>query len=206
MDKIIHADCMDVLSTFGDNQFDLLITDPPYGLNMAKRGRLGDKGRAREFTPMDWDITIPSRGCFDEMRRVSKNQIIWGGNYFTDHLPASRCWLVWHKRDGLPRNSFADCELAWTSFDRNAYVFNCRWFGFIKDSQEKRVAHPMQKALEVMKWCVREFSKEGDTILDPFSGSFTTAVAARQLNRRYVAIEREAEYVTIGRARLAFAA
>ena len=191
MDDIIHADCMDVLKTFSDNQFDLLITDPPYGLNLAKRGSIG--GRANAFTPMDWDITIPSRKCFDEMRRVTKNQIVWGGNYFTDHLPSSRCWLVWHKKYDLPRNSFADCELAWTSFDRNAYVYNCRWSGFVKDSREKRVAHPMQKALEVMKWCVREFSREGDTILDPFAGSFTTAVAARQLNRRFVCIEREAD-------------
>jgi site-specific DNA-methyltransferase (adenine-specific) len=159
MGTIICADCMDVLSTFSDNQFDLLVTDPPYGLNLAKRGKIG--GRGNEFTPMDWDITIPSRECFDAMRRVTKNQIIWGGNYFTDHLPASRCWLVWYKKDGLPRNSFADCELAWTSFNKNALVFNSRWAGFVKDSHEKRVAHPMQKALEVMKWCVREFSKEG---------------------------------------------
>jgi site-specific DNA-methyltransferase (adenine-specific) len=135
MGTIICADCMDVLSTFSDNQFDLLVTDPPYGLNLAKRGKIG--GRGNEFTPMDWDITIPSRECFDAMRRVTKNQIIWGGNYFTDHLPASRCWLVWYKKDGLPRNSFADCELAWTSFNKNALVFNSRWAGFVKDSHEK---------------------------------------------------------------------
>jgi site-specific DNA-methyltransferase (adenine-specific) len=113
---------------------------------------------------------------------------------------------VWYKKDGLPRNSFADCELAWTSFNRNALVYNCRWFGFVKDSREPRVAHPMQKALEVMKWCIREFSKKGDTILDPFAGSCTTAVAARALNRRCTCIEREPEYITIGRARLAYAA
>ncbi len=203
MDKILHADCIDVLKTLGDNQFDLLLTDPPYGLSIAKRGMVG---KGRTFTAKTWDVSIPNREYFDEMRRVSKQQIIWGGNYFTNHLPASRCWLVWYKKDGLPRNSFADCELAWTSFNHNAFVFNCRWSGFVKDSKEPRVAHPTQKALEVMKWCIREFSKEGDTILDPFAGSFTTAVAARQLNRRFVCIEREEEYVTIGRARLAFAA
>jgi DNA modification methylase len=204
MNQIIHADCLDVLKTLPDRSIDLLCTDPPYGLRLARKGSIGGRGNA--FTPMSWDDAIPSKECFNEMLRVSKHQIIWGGNYFTDYLPPSRCWLIWYKRDNLPRNSFADCELAWTSFDRNAQVFNCRWFGFVKDSKEPKTGHPTQKALEVMKWCLREFSREGDTILDPFAGSGTTLLAAAQLGRNYIGIEREAEYISIIKARMAVAA
>lgn len=202
VNKIIHADCLDVLKAMQDKSIDRLCTDPPYGLKLARTGRIGN---GNTFTPMAWDDEIPSSEIFGHMLRVSKQQIIWGGNYFTDHLPASRCWLVWHKKDGLPRNSFADCELAWTSFDRNAYVFNCRWAGFIKDSREPRTGHPTQKPLTVMKWCIEEFSKKGDTILDCFSGSGTTLLAAAQLGRNYIGVEREEEYIALIRARLAIA-
>lgn len=204
MHTIIHGDCLDVLRGMEDKSIDLLLTDPPYGINIARQGYIGTKKGA--YTKKTWDSAIPTREYFDEMRRVSKHQIIWGGNYFTAHLPASRCWLVWYKKDGLPRNSFADCELAWTSFDRNALVYNCRWAGFIKDSHDGPKLHPTMKALEVMKWCVREFSREGQTILDPFCGSATTLLAAEQLGRDSIGIEIDAEYVAIGRARLAVAA
>lgn len=202
MNKIIHGDCLDYLRSLPDNAVALVLTDPPYGLGIAKRGSIGT---GKKFTPKDWDV-VPTREYFEEMRRVSRHQIIWGGNYFTRFLPPSRCWLVWYKKDGLPRNSFADCELAWTSFNKNALVFNCRWAGFVKDSREPRVAHPTQKALEVMKWCVREFSDEGDTILDPFLGSGTTAVAAKALRRRCVGIEIDKEYVSIAKNRIKDAA
>jgi site-specific DNA-methyltransferase (adenine-specific) len=202
MNKIIHDDCLNYLRSLPDKAFPLILTDPPYGLGIAKRGVIGT---GKRFTPKSWDVT-PERAYFDEMRRVSEHQIIWGGNYFTRFLPASRCWLVWYKKDGLPRNSFADCELAWTSFNKNALVFNSRWAGFVKDSREPRVAHPTQKALEVMKWCVVEFSSPGDTILDPFLGSGTTAVAAKLLCRNFVGVEIDREYVAIAKDRIKRAA
>lgn len=199
MNQLLLGDCIDHLRQLPDKSVSLLLTDPPYGVGMSRRKRVGT---SRVYTPKAWDI-LPAQEYFDEMRRVSRHQIIWGGNYFTHMLPPSRCWLVWYKKDGLPRNSFADCELAWTSFDRNAYVFNSRWAGFIKDSREERVAHPTQKALEVMRWCVTEFSNPGDTILDPFLGSGTTAVAAKMLNRRYIGIEKDEEYFRIAQQRIA---
>jgi DNA modification methylase len=101
-----------------------------------------------------------------------------------------------------PRNSFADCELAWTSFDRNPMVFNSRWSGFVKDSKEKRYAHPTQKALDVMKWCVLEFSNPGETVLDPFAGTGTSLVAAAMLSRRYIGIDKDEEYIKIAEERL----
>jgi site-specific DNA-methyltransferase (adenine-specific) len=202
MNKIIHGDCLSYLRSLPDKAVPLLLTDPPYGLGIARRGSIGS---GKRFTPKDWDV-VPPRAYFEEMLRVSEHQIIWGGNYFTPFLPASRCWLVWYKKDGLPRNSYADCELAWTSFRKNALVFNSRWSGFVKDSREPRVAHPTQKALAVMKWCVEEFSREGDVILDPFLGSGTTAVAAKLLRRNFIGIEIDYEYVAIARERLEQAA
>ena len=104
-----------------------------------------------------------------------------------------------------PADTFADCEMAWTSFDKPAQVFNSRWRGIIRDSKEPRVGHPTQKALEVMKWCIASFSKPGDTILDPFLGSGTTAVAAKLLGRNYIGIEQDEEYVAMARERLRYA-
>ncbi|MEQ9135735.1 MAG: site-specific DNA-methyltransferase [Thalassobaculum sp.] len=201
MNDLILGDCLDYLRRLPDKSVSLLLTDPPYGIGISKCGRIGTSHR---YTRKAWDV-IPEREYFDEMLRVSRHQVIWGGNYFTHMLPASRCWLVWYKKDGLPRNTFADCELAWTSLNRNAYVFNCRWAGFVKDSREERVAHPTQKALEVIKWCVDQFSNPGDTVLDPFLGSGTTAVAAKLLNRRYIGIERDPEYFDIAQQRVAAA-
>jgi site-specific DNA-methyltransferase (adenine-specific) len=134
MNNLIQADCLSILKTLPDKSADLLCTDPPYGIGIAKSGIIGD-GR---FTPKDWDAAIPSAEYFREMLRVSKQQIIWGGNHFAHLLTPSRCWLVRWKQDGLPRLTFADCELAWTSFQRPAQVYNCRWHGAIRDSKERR--------------------------------------------------------------------
>jgi site-specific DNA-methyltransferase (adenine-specific) len=202
MNTLIHGDCIDTLRQMPDKSVSLLLTDPPYGLNMPcfRLGQIGGNGRA--FKPKDWDRHVPAREYFDEMLRVSRDQIIWGGNMFSHILPQSRCWLVWYKKEGLPTNSFADCELAWTSFDRPSLVFNSRHFGFLRDSKEKRYAHPTQKALDVMKWCVQLGSHPGETVLDPFAGSGSSLVAAATLSRRYIGIEKDAEYVAIARERL----
>ena len=198
--ELIHADCLPELIKLPDNHADLVLTDPPYGLNIARTGKVG---KGCTFTPKMWDSSIPQPAYFYEMRRVSKAQIIWGGNYFSAYLEPSRGWLVWYKRDGLPTLHFADCELAWTSFNCNARVFNCRHHGYLKDSKETRYRHPAQKALLVMMWCLQLFSKEGDTILDPFMGTGTTGVACALLNRKFIGIERDLEYYNMARERIA---
>jgi site-specific DNA-methyltransferase (adenine-specific) len=198
MNRIILGNCLDTLVQLPDKSIDLLCTDPPYGVGVARTF----KGVGVSFKKKDWDAAIPPKVYFDEMLRVSKRQVIWGGNHFTHYLPASRCWLVWWKNDGLPCGTFADCELAWTSFDKPAQVFNSRWRGFIRDSKEARVGHPTQKALEVMKWCIASFSEPGDTVLDPFLGSGTTAVAAKLLGRNFIGVEQDEEYVAMARDRL----
>src|SRR5262249_8191082 len=131
MNQIIEADCLDELRKMPSKSIDLILTDPPYGIGIATQGYVGARGRS--FAPKTWDARIPCLEYFSEMRRVSKNQIIFGGNYFAHMLPPSQCWLVWWKNDGLPRLNFADCELAWTSFKRPSYVYNCRHRGGVKD-------------------------------------------------------------------------
>ena len=197
--ELHESDCLPILRNMKSKSIDLLLTDPPYGISIAKRGKIGN---GRQFTPKNWDAAVPTRALFHEMLRVARKHIIWGGNYFTFALPPSKGWLVWWKNDGLPCHQFADCELAWTSFDTPAQVFNSRWRGFVRDSQETRYLHPTQKALEVMKWCVSSFSQPSDTILDPFMGSGTTGVAAMLLQRKFIGIEMDAEYSAIAKHRI----
>jgi DNA modification methylase len=199
------GDCLEIMKGMPDKSVDLVLTDPPYGIRIGKNGSVGGgsfRGKTQKFDNIDWDNSIPKKEYFDELFRVSKNQIIWGGNYFLDYLGSTRCLLVWYKRDGLPVRTFADCEIAWTSFNKNSQVFNCRWDGFIRDSKEIKVAHPTQKALEVMKWCVGEFSDDSNTILDPFMGSGTTGVACKELNRNFIGIEILPEYFKIAEQRI----
>lgn len=205
MATILCEDSLEYMKSLPDKSIDLIVTDPPYGIGIAKNGVVGGgkvNGKVRTFSKVSWDNQIPDPEYFEEILRVSKNQIIWGGNYFLDYLSATRCMLIWWKRDGLPRRTFADCEIAWTSFNRNAMVYNSRWDGFIRDSKEPKVAHPTQKALDVMKWCISEFSEEGDTVFDPFMGSGTTGVAAKELNREFIGIDINQEYVDIAKDRI----
>jgi site-specific DNA-methyltransferase (adenine-specific) len=205
MHHIVQGDCLDIMRQYPDNYFDICITDPPYGIKVGgKKGQIGGGSKGsptKAYGEQTWDKKRLTKEYFDEMLRISKNQIIWGGNYYLDYVPRTRCMLVWYKRDRLPVNSFADCEIAWTSFDKNSMVFNCRWFGFIRDSREARI-HPTQKALELMKWCVCEFTKEGDKIIDPFLGSGTTMQAAKELGRECLGIEINPGYVEAARRRL----
>lgn len=192
---IINDDCMDILKQLPDKCIDLVLTDPPYGIGIDGAVGGGSKrGAVKNCKKCDWDNFIPSKEYFEEIMRVSKNQIIWGGNYFIEHLKNSRCFLVWYKRDGLPKRTFADAEMAWTSFDRNAKVYNIRWDGFIRDSKEPKELHPTQKPLKLFEKCLFDFTNENDLVLDCFSGSGTTAIACHRLNRRFICIEKDKEY------------
>ena len=205
MYNIYHEDCLVGMSKIADKSIDLVLTDPPYGINVAQNGTVGGgsfRGQTTSFPCSDWDNKIPTKEYFNEIKRISKNQIIWGGNYFINYLENTRCMLVWYKRAGLPVRTFADCEIAWTSFDRNSMVFNCRWDGFIRDSKEVKLAHPTQKALLLFQWCIKEFSNEGDTVLDPFAGSGTTGIACQNLKRNFIGFEIDKEYYQIAEKRL----
>lgn len=200
--NLILADCLPELRKMKSKSIDLVLTDPPYGIAFAKQSSTSCMGRG---TSGLWDSSIPAPAVFHEILRVATQQVIWGGNYFAHYLPPSRGWLVWYKMDGLPPLQFSECEMAWTSCRTKSKVFNCRHRGFLKDSKETLVAHPTQKALEVMKWCIELFSKPGDTILDPFMGSGTTGVACALLGRNFIGIERDPKYIDIAKRRIALA-
>jgi site-specific DNA-methyltransferase (adenine-specific) len=184
VNRIICGDALSVLKTLPDNSVDLILTDPPYGINIGKMAKSKSRGQIGFADQCDWDRGIPQKEIFDEMRRVSKNQIIFGGNYFVEFLTNSRCWLVWDKNQIF---TGAECELAWTSFDAPVKKFVLSRVKF--HSTEKKV-HPTQKPTSLMIWCL------------PFLGSGTTAVAAKELGRNYLGIELSAEYVKIAEKRL----
>lgn len=198
--RIILGDCLEEMKKFPDNHFDLVLTDPPYGIGVASKGTVGGgskRGRARQFDKQAWDNKKITKEYFDEMFRVSKNQIIFGGNYYLDFLPPTRCMIIWYKRQGLPKRTFADCEIAWTSFDKNAVVYSSRWDGFIRDGNEDREEHPTQKPERLMKQIIADFTVPTNTILDPFAGSGSTVRAAKDLGRSCTAIEINPKYIEI---------
>lgn len=200
LNKIICGDCLEVMKGMPDKCVDLVLTDPPYGLgidgqkeSISKNPKHNRKGH--EF--MGWDTAIPNKEYFDEIFRISKQQVIWGGNYFVEHLTEGhKGWVVWDKgQHGL---TMSDGELAYTSFDCPLRVFVFNRVEIKKDG----ALHPTMKPLQLFKWCVELFSQEGQTILDPFLGSGTTAVACKQLNRNFIGIEISEKYCEIARRRL----
>lgn len=205
MNQIIHGDCIEVMKTFPDKSFDLVLTDPPYGIGEAagKNKSRGLLAISKDYGNEGWDNERPSKEYFDEIRRVSKHQIIFGGNYFADYLPPSQRWLVWDKDNGA--TDFADCELAWTSYDKAVRRIKFKWQGMLQEHMGKHKEirqHPTQKPIDVMKWCLSLCPDELN-ILDPFMGSGTTLVAAKYLNRNATGIEISEKYCEIARNRLA---
>mgnify|MGYP001570954458 CR=1 FL=1 len=198
INQILQGDCLEVMKTFPDKSIDLILTDLPYGIYSDKKVTGFAKKRI-DWGLGNWDIKV-GKNYFDEMFRISKNQVIFGLQYYIDCLlPTKEVW-VWDKKTG--NNFFADGELAWTSYSGTLRIFRHQWCGAFKDSERKEKSqHPTQKPVELMKWCMRN-TKENDIILDPFLGSGTTAVAAKQLGRKYIGIEISEKYCQIARDRL----
>jgi DNA modification methylase len=204
---LLHGDCLEILPLFPENSIDLVLTDPPYGIGVNKMN-LGGGGVAPHMhfehdKTENWDERIPDLLAFELFRNISANQIIWGGNYFAQYLPCSRGWLVWDKRGEMNGNDFADCELAWTSLSQPVRKITHVWNGMLqqKGMKKEKRAHPTQKPIRLMEWCLN-FAPDATLILDPFLGSGTTAVAAKQLGRKCIGIELEAKYLDIAIERL----
>ena len=200
--KIICGDCLEVMKQIPDNSVDLVLTDPPYciGLEKMNLGYSITKHHNR-----DWDKQEFSKEMLKEIMRVSKKQIIFGANNFSDILPKSRCWLIWDKRlTDKNRDDYSDCEIAWTNFDKPSRIFRCLWHGFLADKEisEKNRVHPTQKPLKLFKEILTMFSNKDMLILDCFLGSGTTAVACKQLGRKCIGIEISKEYCDIAKKRL----
>ena len=182
-----NMDCMEYMEQFPDNSFDLAIVDPPYGIdiNVSMGRRKGDK-KSNYHKFYGNDKSIPSKEYFYLLKRVSKNQIIWGGNYMTDYLRPSSCWLLWDK--GFSEDlTFAQFEMAWTSFDTSAKKYDKQ------PNQDKRI-HPTQKPVALYKWLLKNYAKEGDIILDTHLGSGSSRIAAWDMGFDFYATELDADY------------
>lgn len=183
-----------------DKAVDLVLTDPPYG-KKADKGSSGFGVKEGRTYSDDWDYARPSKEYFDQLLRIGKDVIIFGGNYFADLLPASNCWIVWDKKGAYRfNNPFADCELAWTTFTRPVKKYQMIQQGFVSDTTDERL-HPTQKPTELFKAIITDFSPTG-LVCDPFLGSGTTAVAAKALGRNFIGIEKEKKYCEIAETRL----
>lgn len=192
--KIYNADCLDILKQLPDKCIDLVLTDPPYGIG-ADKGTNGFGNAKNRTYKTKWDYKTPSEEIFKEIIRVSKNQIIFGGNYFADKLSVSKCWLIWDKIGNYEfENPFSDIELIWTSFNKVCKKYTCVQQGFINEDKNQKRIHPTQKPLKLFEMILNDYSNENDLILDCFSGSGTTAVACHNLKRRFICIEKDYDY------------
>lgn len=203
---VYNCDCLQLMKEMERQGIvaDWLIADPPYGIGVC--GNIGGEGACKnnEYTQKDWDNQRLSKEYFDLMFKVSKNQIIFGANYYLDYLKPTRAFLCWDKRiDDNDRNNFADCEYMWCNVGQ-ARVFRYQFKGMIqKDMKNKDERfHPTQKPTQLIIQLLNYYTKEGDLILDPFMGSFTTAVACHKMQRRYIGAELDKEYFDKGTERL----
>jgi len=190
MINITNEDNMELMSRYEDNHFDLAIVDPPYGIG-ASEMTMGSGKNKKYKKGKKWDNETPNIDYFKELQRVSKNQIIWGGNYFADKLKPSRCYIFWDK--GINGDcDFADGELAWCSFDKVLRKAPIRYKGFL--GADKIRIHPTQKPVKLYEWILMNYAKEGDKILDTHLGSGSIAIACDNLGFDLIACELDKEY------------
>lgn len=192
---VYNEDCVEGLKRFSDNHFDLAIVDPPYGIDGTVEIGFGDTKSGRVNRPSkwgqkEWDKDRPTKEYFDELQRVSKNQIIFGGNYFADLLPPSRCWIVWDK---MQRVNQADAELAWTSFTNSVrvYQYHC---SKLQGFQNPNRFHPTEKPIPLYEWILGKYAKDGDLILDTHLGSGSNRIACQKNRFNFTGFEIDADY------------
>ena len=197
--NLIHGDSLQALKGYADNHFDVAIADPPYGIEMAKttnipnpkKGFRGNKIHDKK----DWDNEIPPNEYFNEVQRVSKNQIIWGGNYFTEHLKPTKAWIFWSKKETKTQGSnFSDGEMAWTSFKKVTRLYEYGWIGIDYCNKNENKIHPTQKPVQLYKWLLENYTNENDLILDTHLGSGSIAIACHYMKRNLIGYEIDKEY------------
>ena len=199
MTEVFNMDCMQAMAQMKDNEFDLAIVDPVYG-DVTKGGYMQNKAHHNSINNKIyhlalWDQKKTGAEYFRELQRVSKNQIVWGGNYFTVEIGKdSQCWIVWDKdRDA---DNYADFEIAWTSFNLASRFFRYRWNGMLQQNmknKEERI-HPTQKPVALYKWILNNFAKPGMKILDTHLGSGSSRIAAYDLGFDFVGYEIDPVY------------
>ena len=216
MNVAYNMDCMEYMKTLPNKAFELAIVDPPYGIGEdgsknASRGMTPHSskkhalGKSKDYKPFaGGDKEPPPAEYFNELFRVSQNQIIFGANHFISRMPLdSHCWVVWDKQNG--ENDFADCELAWTSFQSAVRKFEFRWQGMLQENmlnKEIRI-HPTQKPVALYEWLLAHYAKQGDRILDTHLGSGSSRIAAYNLGFDFVGCEIDKDYFNAQEARFA---
>lgn len=199
-----NMDCMEFMRDVPDKFYSLALIDPPYGIGEDGKSNHSRGGltKPKLYTPKKWDNQSPSKEYFDELIRVSKNQIIWGANHFISKIPFdSSCWVVWNKENG--NNDFADAELAWTSFKTAVRMFNFKWAGMFQGdmkNKEHRI-HPTQKPVKLYEWLLMNYAKDVDKILDTHGGSQSSRIACFNLGFYLDIIELDKEYYDAGNKR-----
>lgn len=201
-----NMDCMDGMKEFPDKYFDLAVVDPPYGIGESgeKNHTRGKQAMAKDYKPFDgMDLKAPDKKYFDELFRVSKNQIIFGANHFISKIPYdSHCWIVWDKDNG--ETDFADCELAWTSYNSAVRKFRYRWNGMLQENMRKKEVriHPTQKPKALYDWIFGRYAERGMKILDTHVGSASSLMAAHDAGLQYVGFEKDKYYYDLSKERL----
>jgi site-specific DNA-methyltransferase (adenine-specific) len=198
MIELLNIDCIEYMATLPDKAFDLAVVDPPYGIgfgdyNRTNKAGNGERIKANKYKNKNWDDSPPDAQYFKELKRISINQIIWGGNYFFNILGNSKGLICWYKHQ--PVDNFSDCEFAWNSINKPAKVFNYPYYGNIegKTSASKKV-HPTQKPVALYKWILTHYAKQGDRILDTHLGSGSSAIAAHNMGFDFVGCELDKDY------------
>tara|TARA_R110000796_G_scaffold53019_1_gene124739 strand:- start:103 stop:765 length:663 start_codon:yes stop_codon:yes gene_type:complete len=200
MINLTNEDNMELMKRYPDNYFELAIVDPPYGINIHKmsftQSLKGGVAKRKDYSSLgDWDSNTPDKAYFDELFRVSKEQVVWGGNYF--NLPLTKSWLIWDKRTLKKyNNDFADCEMAWNSFDKPAKIYRYLWSGMMQGNMKNKEVriHPTQKPVKLYEWLLMNYAKEGDKILDTHLGSGSIALACHNLGFDLTGCELDTEY------------
>ena len=204
MINLYNIDCMKLMADKPDNYYSVAITDPPYGIGFDGHDQINGKtGRKKGFKNgklyalKKWDANRPPIEYFKELQRVSTNQIIWGGNYFSDILPVSRGWIFWDKKIVNANNkTFSDGELAWSSFDCVLRRFTYDWigFGYLNNTAKEKKQHPCQKPIKLYEWLLENYAKSGDTILDTHGGSMSSVIACINMEFSIDCTELDTDY------------
>ena len=214
MIKITNENNMDLMARYSDNYFDLAIVDPPYGIGFdgGHKPTQGKSGKSNTFNKETvlykkggWDNERPTREYFSELLRISKNQIIFGGNYFTDLLPVKRGWIYWDKKIiNINNTNYSDGELAWTSFNciLRKFIYDWIGFGYLNNPQREKKIHPTQKPVKLYEWLLMNYAKENDKILDTHLGSGSIAIACHNLGFDLTACELDKDYYEAAMKRL----
>jgi len=203
LSEVTNEDCMEGMARYPDKYFDLAIVDPPYGIGMDEqkesynKGNKGEGNRHRkQWCKKGWDNEIPNLKYFNELFRVSKNKIIWGGNYMTEFLKPSKCWIIWDK---IQEFTGSDFEMAWTSFNKSNKAFRMtRIEAYSNNNKINKDCgikiHPTQKPVALYKWLLHNYAKQGDKILDTHLGSGSSRIAAYEMGFDFTAFELDTEY------------